>query len=149
MSLVASIKTNPRLADAYSRATMDSSPLTQQTRPGVFEPKVVALYKALFRVHDSFQCWSIQYADWGQDIEDDEKPEGFWRELFLLKPDLSRLRELLENSESAFLLHLQNQSQQLVRHAISHVKEMRGPADENALDVSAVSLLAVGMLLDL
>lgn len=52
LSLVASIKPNPPPPDAPPGSTMDPSPLTQQARPGVFEPKVVALYKALFRARD-------------------------------------------------------------------------------------------------
>ncbi|GAB7349143.1 hypothetical protein MBLNU459_g8085t1 [Dothideomycetes sp. NU459] len=53
---------------------MEVSPLKQETRPDTFEPKVVQLYRQLLKVGD-----------------DDEKPEGFWRELFLLKPDTDRL----------------------------------------------------------
>lgn len=96
-------------------------------------------------------CHTRRYcnADGGQDVEEEEKPEGFWRELFLLKPDLPRLRDMLETSEAGFLLHVQHQSQQLVRHAIAHVKAGHGPADENALDVSAVPRLAVEVSLDL
>ncbi|KAI7005432.1 hypothetical protein KC362_g18517, partial [Hortaea werneckii] len=57
---------------------MEQSPLTQQARPEVFEPKIVGLYRQLFR-----------------EVEDDEKPNGFWRELFLLKTDLPRLQQIL------------------------------------------------------
>lgn len=32
------------------KATMEQSPLTQDVRPDVFEPKVVGLYRNLFRV---------------------------------------------------------------------------------------------------
>ena len=42
-----------------------------------------------------------------KEVEDDEKSEGFWRELFLLKPDLVKLRELLEDTDAEFLIHIQ------------------------------------------
>lgn len=50
LSLVASIKPSPHAAEAIKSPAMAQSPLTQQTRPEVFEPKVVTLYKRLFRV---------------------------------------------------------------------------------------------------
>ncbi|WPH04992.1 DUF1741-domain-containing protein [Acrodontium crateriforme] len=97
------------------------SPLTQQARPNVFEPKVVGLYRRIFR-----------------DVEDEEKPEGFWNELFLLKPEIARLRQILEDTEPDFLLHVQHQPQQLLLHAITHIKAGQSPADENALDTLTV-----------
>ncbi|KAK5175218.1 uncharacterized protein LTR77_000355 [Saxophila tyrrhenica] len=109
-----------------STATMEQSPLTQQVRPEVFEPKVVGLYKRLFR-----------------EVDDDEKPEGFWRELFLLKPDVPRLRETLEDIDADFLLHTQHQPQQLVLHAVAHVKGGEAPADENALETLTVFFAVV------
>ena len=49
LSFVASVKPSPGTPDS-AKLTMEQSPLTQQARPEVFEPKVVGLYKALFRV---------------------------------------------------------------------------------------------------
>jgi hypothetical protein len=42
-----------------------------------------------------------------QEVDDDEKPEGFWRTLFLLKPEVDALHEILSNTAEDFLLHLQ------------------------------------------
>lgn len=67
---------------------MEPSPLTQQTRPAVFKPKVVQLYEQLFE-------------------EAVEKPEGFWHELFLLKPDAASLRNALADLSADDLLHQQ------------------------------------------
>ena len=47
------------------------------------------------------------YSNNSKEVEDDEKSEGFWRELFLLKPDLVKLRELLEDTDAEFLIHIQ------------------------------------------
>lgn len=66
------------------------SPLTQQTRPDVFEPKVVGLYRRIFR-----------------EGEDEDKDDAFWSTLFLLKPDPSSLQNILENTDAGFLLQLQ------------------------------------------
>ncbi|EGP91136.1 unnamed protein product [Zymoseptoria tritici ST99CH_1A5] len=92
------------------------SPLTQQTRPETFEPKVVGLYRDLFR-----------------EIDEDEKDDGFWSTLFILKPDLVALREILDNTDADFLLHLQHTPQQILVQALAAVKAGKGPADENAL----------------
>jgi len=56
LSFVASIKPNSP-HDAVKSPTMEQSPLVQQTRPDVFEPKVVGLYKQLFRVNESSRCF--------------------------------------------------------------------------------------------
>jgi len=71
-------------------ATIDQSPLTLQTRPEVFEPKIVQLYRQLFREH-----------------EDEEKSEGFWKELFLLRPDILHLTQILEDTSADYLLQVQ------------------------------------------
>lgn len=42
-----------------------------------------------------------------QEVEDDEKEDGFWSTLFLLKPDTIALREILDNTDAEFLIHLQ------------------------------------------
>ncbi|QIW98079.1 hypothetical protein AMS68_003597 [Peltaster fructicola] len=93
------------------------SPLTQQTRPESFEPKVVTLYRQLFSEHDEH--------DLG---------EGFWRELFLLRPDLSQLRQLLEDIDADLLLHLASQPRLLLLNAIDAVNAKQAPSDENALE---------------
>lgn len=40
-------------------------------------------------------------------MEDDEKDEAFWSTLFLLKPDTVALRDILDNTDAEFLIHLQ------------------------------------------
>ncbi|KAK3675148.1 hypothetical protein LTR78_005082 [Recurvomyces mirabilis] len=122
LSFVASIKPLPATEGTGSPlpSTMDS-PLTQQNRPEVFEPKVVGLYRRLFR-----------------EVDDEEKPEGFWATLFLLRPDLPRLRQVLEDTDVDFLLQMQHQSQQLLVQSIAALKIGHAPADEHALDTLAV-----------
>lgn len=100
---------------------MEQSPLTQQARPDVFEPKVAKSYRELFR-----------------NPEDDEKPEGFWKEFFLLRPDLRRLGQILDDTDADYLLQTQHHSQQLLVYAISTLKSGAGPADEHALDTLTV-----------
>jgi hypothetical protein len=98
--------------------------------------------------------YRLTLSDRFKEVEDDEKSEGFWSELFLLKPDLPRLREILENTDAEFLIHvqvcfdsnvctsvsslqlLQHQPQQLLSQAVAHIKAAQAPLDENALDVS-------------
>ena len=69
---------------------MEASPLTQQARPQTFQPKIVHLYESLFR-----------------EEEEEEKPEGFWQEFFLHKPDATSLREILSKLSPDDLLHRQ------------------------------------------
>ncbi|KAL1305131.1 hypothetical protein AAFC00_002056 [Neodothiora populina] len=102
---------------------MEQSPLTQQTRPDAFEPKVIQLYRALL-----------------QDGEDDEKSEGFWRELFLHKPDTARFAQMLDDVPPNQLIHIQHHAQQLLVKAVATAKTGNGPADENALDTVTVFL---------
>lgn len=87
-----------------------ASPLTLDPRPS-FEPKIVSLYKSLFKV----SCSLITAASWGADKvqqeEDEEfeeeKSEGFWTEFFLLKCHAPSLRGVLEPLSPDDLLHLQ------------------------------------------
>lgn len=51
LSFVASIKPDSS-APGSPKPTMEQSPLTQQARPEVFEPKVVDSYRRLFKVFD-------------------------------------------------------------------------------------------------
>ena len=69
---------------------MEASPLTQQARPDTFQPKVVQLYQQLFA-----------------EDEETEKPEGFWQEFFLLRPDPASLRKMLDDLTAEDLLHFQ------------------------------------------
>ncbi|GAB1736072.1 hypothetical protein NU219Hw_g6123t1 [Hortaea werneckii] len=105
---------------------MEQSPLTQQARPEVFEPKIVGLYRQLFR-----------------EVEDDEKSNGFWRELFLLKPDVPKLRQILDGTDPEFLLHVQHQPQQLLLNAVETLKAKQAPSDEHALDTLTVFFAVV------
>lgn len=69
---------------------MEASPLTQQARPQTFQPKIVHLYESLFK-----------------EDEEEEKPEGFWQEFFLHKPDAASLRDILGELSPEDLLHRQ------------------------------------------
>jgi hypothetical protein len=132
---------------------MDASPLTQQSRPESFQPKIVHLYESLFK-----------------EEEEIAKPEGFWGEFFLHKPDPASLRDILRTLSPDDLLHFQvwpaprRQStpsfihihihslgaqlltlgsqahpQQFVLRAISRIKAAVPPSDENALEVRSVA----------
>ncbi|OAA80690.1 hypothetical protein LEL_00235 [Akanthomyces lecanii RCEF 1005] len=98
---------------------MEASPLTRQPQPEVFTPKINQLYAELF-----------------QDVEEARQSRGFWREFFLLKPDLATLRNLLQDISPADMLALEGQSQELFSEAIEALKSGRGSAPQNALDVS-------------
>lgn len=50
LSFVASIEPKTVTIEEAAKPTMEQSPLTQQARPEVFEPKVVDLYRRLFKV---------------------------------------------------------------------------------------------------
>ncbi|KAG8624543.1 hypothetical protein KVT40_007610 [Elsinoe batatas] len=96
---------------------MDQSPLTLQSRPDVFEPKVVQLYRQLF-----------------QEVDDEDKLDGFWRELFLLKPDVPRLSQILDEVDGDDLLHNNHNSQHLLTSAVAAVRIGEAPQDEHALE---------------
>lgn len=49
LSFVASIRPGSS-SNTTSTPAMEQSPLTQDVRPDVFEPKIVGLYRKLFRV---------------------------------------------------------------------------------------------------
>lgn len=70
---------------------MEPSPLTQQSRPETFTPKIVQLYEILFTEQD----------------DDPDFSEGFWQEFFLLKPDPPRLRRVLSDLSADAMLHFQ------------------------------------------
>ena len=67
------------------------SPLTQQTRPDSFQPKIIGLYDNLFK----------------QDDEDLAYSDGFWGEFFLLRPDKVGLQRRLDGLTADDLLLLQ------------------------------------------
>lgn len=98
---------------------MEISPLTQQTRPKSFQPKIVQLYDDLFK----------------QDDENLIDSDGFWGEFFLLRPDKGRLEQRLEALTTDDLLHVQHETQHLFARAVSQIKTSRSPLAENALDV--------------
>ncbi|KAK8165689.1 hypothetical protein BKA80DRAFT_271969 [Phyllosticta citrichinensis] len=106
---------------------MEPSPLTQQSRPETFTPKIVQLYELLFTEQD----------------DEPEFSEGFWQEFFLLKPDPPRLRRVLGDLSADAMLHFQVPAQQLFSRAIARIKNAQGPSDDIALDTLTVFLGAV------
>ncbi|RAK82692.1 ARMH3 family protein [Aspergillus fijiensis CBS 313.89] len=102
------------------------SPLTQQSRPETFKPKIVQLYENLFQTTD--------FA---------EPSEGFWREFFLLPPDRSQLNALLNQLSPDETLNLQAQTQQLFTRAISEAASGSSPVDSYALETLTVFLACV------
>jgi hypothetical protein len=81
-----------------------------------------------------------------QDEEAIEKSEGFWQELFLLKPESNALKDILTELSTDDLLHLQAHPQQLLIRAIRRVKDGKEPSDENALDVGFPSVHRHGLI---
>lgn len=75
-----------------------------------------------------------------EDDEGVELSEGFWEEFFLLRPDFTGLRRILNSLGPDDLLHFQAHSQQLFLRAIARVKEAKAPADEVALEVCLLLL---------
>ncbi|PWY87279.1 DUF1741-domain-containing protein [Aspergillus sclerotioniger CBS 115572] len=102
------------------------SPLTQQSRPETFKPKIVQLYENLFQTTD--------YA---------EPSEGFWREFFLLPPDRTRLNAVLDQLSPDETLNLQIQTQQLFARAIREASSASSPAASYALETLTVFLACV------
>ncbi|KAI0025897.1 DUF1741-domain-containing protein [Xylariomycetidae sp. FL0641] len=98
---------------------MEASPLTQQARPEIFQQKIVQLYEELFK----------------DDVDaEGDKPEGFWREFFLLKPDHASLQNILAELSPDDLIHLQPQTRQLFLRAVACLKKGGGVADLHALE---------------
>ncbi|KAI5302467.1 hypothetical protein KEM56_000676 [Ascosphaera pollenicola] len=79
---------------------METSPLTQQTRPETFQPKIVQLYKQLFLNADF------------------EPTEGFWREFFLLPPECHELSRVIDGLTPDGVLQIQSLTQGLFARAI-------------------------------
>ncbi|GAP92343.1 putative DUF1741-domain-containing protein [Rosellinia necatrix] len=107
---------------------MEASPLTQQARPEIFQQKIVKLYEALFQ-DDA-------------DLEAD-KPEGFWREFFLLKPDRASLLKILDDFGPDDLIQLQPQTRQLFLRAVACLKTGNSTASLHALETLTTFFSAV------
>ncbi|KAL4909058.1 hypothetical protein BDW74DRAFT_145892 [Aspergillus multicolor] len=107
-------------------STIMESPLTQQSRPDYFKPKVVQLYENLFQ--------SSEYA---------EPSEGFWRELFLLPPDQAQLNSILEALSPDETLNLQSHTQQLFARAIREAASGPSPVNAYALETLTVFLACI------
>jgi hypothetical protein len=115
---------------------MEPSPLTQDSRPESFQPKIIRLYETLFRVRmREGHATDILLTKTQEDDEDGELSEGFWQEFFLHRPDTAGLKRILTAIAPDEMLHLQAHSQQLVRQAIKRVRQARTPSDEVALEV--------------
>ncbi|KAI2642119.1 hypothetical protein GGS21DRAFT_501216 [Xylaria nigripes] len=98
---------------------MEASPLAQQARPEVFQQKIVKLYEALLK----------------DDVDNEgDKPEGFWREFFLLKPDRASLLQILSNDFGPDdLIHIQSQTRQLFFRAVACLRTGTETASLHAL----------------
>ncbi|OJD14503.1 hypothetical protein AJ78_05153 [Emergomyces pasteurianus Ep9510] len=96
---------------------MEASPLTQQSRPDTFQPKIVSLYETLFLNPD--------YA---------EPSEGFWREFFLLPPERLRLSQILDVISPDDVLQIHLQTQQLFSRAIKEAASGQNPSNLHALE---------------
>ncbi|KAJ5589820.1 hypothetical protein N7450_003792 [Penicillium hetheringtonii] len=106
---------------------MEASPLTQQSRPEIFQPKVVQLYESLFKPADDAE----------------EPSEGFWREFFLLPPDPSKLHALLDGLSPDETLGLQTQTRHLFSRAIREAASNAAPSDGHALDTLSIFLTSI------
>ncbi|EGC43251.1 conserved hypothetical protein [Histoplasma capsulatum var. duboisii H88] len=96
---------------------MESSPLTQQSRPDTFQPKIVKLYETLFL-----------------NAEDAEPSEGFWREFFLLPPQRVRLSQILDVISPDDILQIHFHTQQLFSKAIKEAAAGESPSNIYALE---------------
>ncbi|KAH8881190.1 DUF1741-domain-containing protein [Thozetella sp. PMI_491] len=106
---------------------MEQSPLTHDPRPEVFQQKIVQLYDELFQGDD-----------------DEDHPEGFWREFFLLKPDRASLRRILDGIAPGELQDDELRTRQLFSRAVAALKNPQGQvADLHALDTLSTFLIAV------
>lgn len=107
---------------------MEASPLTQQSRPDIFKPKIVQLYEDLFQVWYKLkpgQSLKTKNGNWffhPQTSEDAEPSEGFWKEFFLLAPDRAQLSSILEQLSPDTTLNIQ------VRDELSMLWAMIGQA---------------------
>ncbi|KAM4059271.1 UPF0588 membrane protein C20F10.02c [Hirsutella rhossiliensis] len=102
---------------------MEASPLTRQPPPEVFTPKIVELYSSLFK-----------------DDEDGDKSDGFWTEFFLLRPDRSTLRRMLNDLPPSHALLLEGRTRDVFARAIGTVKTGQGLAPLHGLDTLTIFL---------
>ncbi|KAJ5297456.1 hypothetical protein N7508_007705 [Penicillium antarcticum] len=105
---------------------MEASPLTLQSRPESFKPKIVQLYENLFK-----------------NADDLDPSEGFWREFFLLPPDRNQLHAILDHLSPDDILSLQTQTQLLFTRAIREAAAGVAPADSYALDTLTIFLTSI------
>ncbi|PGG98625.1 hypothetical protein GX51_06710 [Blastomyces parvus] len=96
---------------------MEASPLTQQSRPDTFQPKIVKLYETLFL--------NPEYA---------EPSEGFWREFFLLPPERVRLGQILDSISPDDILQIHFHTQQLFSRAVKEAASGSYPSNLQALE---------------
>ncbi|KAL9576003.1 MAG: hypothetical protein Q9212_007477, partial [Teloschistes hypoglaucus] len=104
---------------------MEASPLTQQSRPRSFQPKIDSLYEQLLGNYEH---------------EEPDFSDRFWTEFFLLKPDKASLQRRLENLDVDDLLHIQGQTQLLFRQAVNRLRSGNETLVEFALDTLTVFL---------
>lgn len=95
---------------------MEVSPLTQQSRPETFKPKIAQLYENLFNVSsNSYLCGILSFVPiltryaYVKTSDYADPSEGFWREFFLLSPDKEQLQRVLDQLSPDDLLDLQVQ----------------------------------------
>ncbi|KAL6703315.1 hypothetical protein ACN47E_010022 [Coniothyrium glycines] len=103
---------------------MEASPLTRDSRPDMFQPKILRLYEAVFKEDDDELLLS----------------DGFWQEFFLHRPEATGLKQVLAALAPDDLLHRQAHSQQLFHHAVRRVRDAMPPSDETALETLTVFL---------
>ncbi|TPX13543.1 uncharacterized protein E0L32_006014 [Thyridium curvatum] len=87
---------------------------------------------------------TLRVAKIQQPPEDDEygadKPEGFWLELFLLRPERASLRRLLDGLSAGELLQLEEQTRQLFARAVGALKGTTGGAQQEVAEGHALEL---------
>lgn len=103
---------------------MELSPLTQDARPDIFQPKIVQLYEQLL-LHDD---------------EPGLPSEGFWREFFLLHPDKAGLIKILDSISPDHILQLQASTQDLFSRAVKEAEIGISPQNLNAFENMAALL---------
>jgi hypothetical protein len=92
---------------------MEASPLTRQTRPDSFQPKIVQLYKDLFDVRcpvHIVDCTSptCRVESHIYQVRDHvQLSEGFWLEFFLLPPEKVLLQQELDTLTADDVLQIQ------------------------------------------
>ncbi|KAI7918329.1 hypothetical protein M0657_007395 [Pyricularia oryzae] len=123
------------------------SPLTQQPRPEAFQQKVVRLYETLFQRLAVGSEYSTHTEIQNPQDEDEEglaQTEGFWQEFFLLRPDRTSLRRILDELGPEELLEREDETRELFARAIAAMKRgSKGIADIHALETLCTFFIAV------